>query len=134
MTIDLKKSGGDFLSVNTFPQKLKCPLLDLSVFNISYEKNISIFYSINNGIPLLPPMDLAHAHVQIKYKHTATSPPSSVAPPPLPRQHCPSHRHVVPKRCDPRPPRAGPTHHLLSPTTSTVSRPSHGRLSPVNTA
>jgi hypothetical protein len=29
----------------------------------------------NNGIHLLPPMDLALAHVQIKYKHTAASPP-----------------------------------------------------------
>jgi hypothetical protein len=31
MKIDLKKSGGDFSFVNTFPQKLKSPLLDLSV-------------------------------------------------------------------------------------------------------
>jgi hypothetical protein len=39
-------------------------------------KKIFIFYSIVNGIHLLPPMDLAHAHVQIKYKQTAASWPA----------------------------------------------------------
>jgi hypothetical protein len=32
MKIDLKKSGGDFSSVNTFPAKLKTGVLDLSVY------------------------------------------------------------------------------------------------------
>jgi hypothetical protein len=31
MKMDLKKSGGDFSSVNIFPPKLNCLLLDLSV-------------------------------------------------------------------------------------------------------
>jgi hypothetical protein len=33
MKIDLKKSGGIFLSVNTFPQKNKYDIFDLSVLN-----------------------------------------------------------------------------------------------------
>jgi hypothetical protein len=35
--IDLKKSGGDFSSVNTFPPKLKTGVLDLSVLNRDFE-------------------------------------------------------------------------------------------------
>jgi hypothetical protein len=35
MKIDLKKSGGDFLSVNTFPPKLKTVVFDLSVLNVT---------------------------------------------------------------------------------------------------
>jgi hypothetical protein len=35
LKIDLKKSGGDFSSVNSFPPKLKKYLLDLSVLFVS---------------------------------------------------------------------------------------------------
>ena len=49
MKIDLKKSGGDFLSVNTFPPKLKYLLLDLSdlflPFRPQQEFHLSGIYS-----------------------------------------------------------------------------------------
>ncbi len=42
MKIDLNKNGGDFLSVNTFLPKLKCPLLDLSVLDVLLVGHISV--------------------------------------------------------------------------------------------
>ncbi len=50
MKIDLKKSEGDFLFVNTFPPKLKCLLLDLSVLYgtnlISYNLFCDVIFSL----------------------------------------------------------------------------------------
>jgi hypothetical protein len=66
-------------------------------------------------------MDLAHAHVQIKDKHTAAFPPVVCRTAAYPPRSLPLHRCVVRKRCSPRP-LCGPSHHLLSPTASTMSR------------
>jgi hypothetical protein len=48
MKIDLKKSVGDFLSVNTFPPKLKCVLLNLSVLHVLGTR-VEFIKAINYG-------------------------------------------------------------------------------------
>jgi hypothetical protein len=63
MKIDLKKSGGDFSSVNTFPPKLTILLLDLSVLNLLLGKSVClgnaylllvhISYTCNSNLTLL---------------------------------------------------------------------------------
>jgi hypothetical protein len=53
MKIDLNKSGGDFLSFNTFLPKLKGHLLDLSVFYVLFLKNKG-----TNSPPILYPKDV----------------------------------------------------------------------------
>jgi hypothetical protein len=57
----------DILSHSTSHKRKKMCQKIVTEKNISYiKKYLFLMYSIYHGIPLLPPMDLAHAHVQMK--------------------------------------------------------------------
>ena len=64
MKIDLKKSGGDFLSVNTFPPKLKSLVLDLSVLHPSAHLELAHSQHQKVGVGTSPTQERNHIMYQ----------------------------------------------------------------------